>query len=236
MNLPILNSPIYTLELPSTGEDIEYRPFLVKEQKALMIAEQSKNQKNLNKTIIELINNCTFGKLDAESLPIFDVEIIFLKLRAKSVGETSDILLTCEECQTENEVKVDISQVKIDGQVSDNKIKLTDDVTIQMKPPTYLQVAENEKIVGEDATTMDRIFGLIVASISAVLTEEERIDFSEIKFDEAVEFLESMTSDQFTKIREYMENQPTLKHKVEYTCSGCGSNQNITLEGMQSFF
>ena len=112
MNLPILNSPIYTLELPSTGEDIEYRPFLVKEQKALMIAEQSKNQKNLNKTIIELINNCTFGKLNAESLPIFDVEIIFLKLRAKSVGETAEIIVTCQDDKkTKVPVKINIDEI-----------------------------------------------------------------------------------------------------------------------------
>lgn len=237
MALPKLNDmPKYSVNIPSMSTEVRIRPFVVKEEKILLIAMESQDPKQIAHAIMDTIKSCVEEPLDTKKLTSYDVEYLFLQIRAKSVGETSDILLTCEECQTENEVKVDISQVKIDGQVSDNKIKLTDQVTIQMKPPTYLQVAENEKIVGEDATTMDRIFGLIVASISAVLTEEERIDFSEIKFEEAVEFLESMTSDQFTKIREYMENQPTLKHKVEYTCSGCGSNQNVTLEGMQSFF
>ena len=105
-----------------------------------------------------------------------------------------------------------------------------------MKAPTYLQVANNEKITGENQSAMDRVFALIVSSIDAVLTDDERISFKDTSYNECIEFLESMTSDQFTKIRNYVENQPSLKHDIQFKCEGCNEDQKMTLEGMQDFF
>ena len=138
MALPILNNPVYTLELPSTGEEIEFRPFLVKEQKSLMIAEQSNNEKIINKTIVELIHNCTFEKIDAKKLPIFDVEMIFLKLRSKSVGETAEVIVTCpDDGETKVPVKVNLDEINV--AITDehtNEINITDDINIVMRYPT----------------------------------------------------------------------------------------------------
>lgn len=237
MALPKLNDmPKYSVIIPSTQQEVRIRPFVVKEEKILLIAMESQDPKQIANAIIDTIESCVEDKIETGKLTSYDVEYMFMQIRGKSVGETSTVNLKCQDCNQDTEVSINISDIKVEGNIPTNRISITPQVTLEMKPPTYLQVADNEKIVGENATTMDRIFGLISASIDSVLTDDSRVSFRDVTQEEANEFLESMTSDQFAKIRDYMESQPSLKHDVEYECSSCGKHNKLTLEGMQDFF
>ena len=237
MALPKLNDmPKYSVTIPSSKQEVRIRPFVVKEEKILLIAMESKDPKQIAHAIIDTIRSCVEDEFDTNKLTSYDVEYLFTQIRGKSVGETSTVLISCPDCETDNEVSVNINELKIQGEIPSSKIKISDTITIEMKPPSYLQIAENEKIMSENSTTMDRIFGLLISSIDAVLTEEERFSFKDATHQEATEFLESMSNEQFAKIRKYMEEQPSLKHDVEYDCVGCQKHQKLTLEGMQDFF
>lgn len=237
MALPKLNDmPMYPVVIPSTQQEVRIRPFVVKEEKILLMAMESQDPKQIASSILDTIVSCTENKIEAKSLTAYDVEYIFMQIRSKSVGETATVALACDKCEQRNDVKINIADIKINSNIPNNRIVLTDKITIEMKPPSYMQIAQNEKILGENSNATDRLFGLIIEFMDAVLTEEERISISDIPYEEAIDFLESMTSDQFGKIREYMENQPMLKHDVEYDCEYCGNKNNIRLEGLQDFF
>lgn len=232
MNLPILNNPVYTLELPSTGEELEYRPFLVKEQKALMIAEQSKDKTQLNKTVIELINNCTFNKVDSANLPIFDIEYIFIKLRAKSAGETAEIMVTSPD-DGETKVPITINLDELDIQMTENHtnvINITDDIRVVMKYPTLLDTMSNYK--EDDPNGM---FDLIADSIAEVHDGDtiiKRIDFGKGSLDK---FIESMNTQQLNAVMEFFTSMPKLRHVVKFKNPKTKKTNEIVLEGINSF-
>ena len=237
MALPKLNDmPKYSVTVPSLNKEIRIRPFVVKEEKILLIAMESQDPKQIAEAIMDTIVSCAEDPIDKHKLTSYDVEYLFMQIRSKSVGETSNVVLTCKSCSEDNPVAINISDIKINTTVPNNKIQLTNDIMVEMKTPSYLQVAKNEKIVSEKSNLMDRIFGVIIESIDSVNTAEERISFKDIPVSEATEFLESMSSDQFTKLREYMESQPMLKHDVKFTCEKCGTENNYNLEGLQDFF
>tara|TARA_B100000073_G_scaffold292887_1_gene256359 strand:- start:243 stop:953 length:711 start_codon:yes stop_codon:yes gene_type:complete len=234
MALPVLNNPNYEMELPSTGEKIEFRPFLVKEQKILMMAMESEDAKMQTKAVLDIIKNCTFGKLNdkIDTLPTFDVEYMFLKLRAKSVGETVDITVTCQD---DGETKVpvtinldDINVIRTEGH--DKVIMITDKIGLTMKYPTM------DKLMGynlENLSSMDSTFGIIKDCLENVFDEVEVHD--EMNQKELQEFIESMTTDQFQKITDFFTTMPKLKHTVKVTNPNTGKESEIVLEGMQSF-
>jgi len=234
MALPVLNNPNYEMELPSTGEKIEYRPFLVKEQKILMMAMESKDTSAQSKAIVDIIKNCTFGKIDdkVEGLPTFDIEYMFLQLRQKSVGETVDITITCPDDET-TKVPVtvnleDINVVKTEGH--DKVIMITDKIGMTMKYPTMKQ------IMGYDMNKLDSMegtFGIIQDCLENVFDEDQVYD--EMSKKELSEFIEQMTTDQFQKVTSFFTTMPKLKHTVKVTNPNTGVENEIVLEGMQSF-
>jgi len=234
MALPVLNNPNYEMELPSTGEKIEYRPFLVKEQKILMMAMESKDTSAQSKAIVDIIKNCTFGKIDdkVEGLPTFDIEYMFLQLRQKSVGETVDITITCPDDET-TKVPVtvnleDINVVKTEGH--DKVIMITDKIGMTMKYPTMKQ------IMGYDMNKLDSMegtFGIIQDCLENVFDEDQVYD--EMSKKELSEFIEQMTTDQFQKVTSFFTTMPKLKHTVKVTNPNTGVESEIVLEGMQSF-
>lgn len=231
MALPILNNPVYTLELPSTGEDIDFRPFLVKEQKALMIAEQSNNEKTMNKTIVELINNCTFGKLDAQKLPIFDVEMIFLKLRSKSVGETAEVIVTCPD-DGKTKVPVTVNLEEIDVAVTEehtNEINITDDIKIVMRYPTLDDVKVKKT---DDAALM---FDMIHKSIEEVHNGDEIITRVDMTDKELTDFIESMNTKQLESVMNFFNTMPKLRHVLEVQNPKTKKKNQIMLEGLNNF-
>ena len=234
MSLPKLNNvPKYKITVPSTNQEITFRPFLVKEEKILLIALESQDPKQIADAITDTVTSCIFEEINKKDLKSYDIEFLFLKIRAKSVGETSKLVFKCESCETENEVSVNIDDIKLEVKQTDNVVKIADNIHVEMKHPTFESISRNEKLTTESPTT--QVFGLIQESISAVLTEDERIDLKDTSNEEFQEFIESMTQEQFGKIREYIESIPRLSHKVGFTCINCQTKNNITLEGLQSF-
>jgi len=234
MALPVLNNPNYEMEIPSTGEKIEYRPFLVKEQKILMMAMESKDTSAQSKAVVDIIRNCTFGKIDdkLEGLPTFDIEYMFLQIRQKSVGETVEITVLCpDDGETKVPVTVnleDINVVKTEGHT--NNIMITDKIGMSMKYPTMKQ------IMGYDITKLDSMegtFGIIQDCLVNIFDESEVYD--EMNKKELTEFIEQMTTDQFQKVTEFFTTMPKLKHTVKVTNPNTGVENEIVLEGMQSF-
>ena len=231
MALPILNNPVYTLELPSTGEEIEFRPFLVKEQKSLMIAEQSNNEKIINKTIVELIHNCTFEKIDAKKLPIFDVEMIFLKLRSKSVGETAEVIVTCpDDGETKVPVKVNLDEINV--AITDehtNEINITDDIKIVMRYPTLEDVKVRKT---DDASIM---FDMIHTSIDEVHNGDEIITRVDMTDKELTDFIDSMNTQQLESIMNFFNTMPKLRHVLEVENPKTKNKNEVLIEGLNNF-
>jgi len=234
MSLPKLNNvPKYKITVPSTNKEVTFRPFLVKEEKILLIALESQDPVQIATAITDTVISCISEEISRKDLKSYDIEFLFLKIRAKSVGETANLLFKCESCDTENEVSVNLEEIKMNVIEIDNRIKISNDIYIEMKHPTFESISRNKKLTTNSPTT--QVFGLIQESISAVLTEDERIDIKEVKDEEFQEFIESMTQEQFTKIREYIESIPKLSHDINYSCKNCNTNNNITLEGLQNF-
>lgn len=234
MSLPKLNNvPKYKITVPSTNKEVTFRPFLVKEEKILLIALESQDPVQIATAITDTVISCISEEISRKDLKSYDIEFLFLKIRAKSVGETANLLFKCESCDTENEVSVNLEEIKMNVVEIDNRIKISNNIYIEMKHPTFESISRNKKLITDSPTT--QVFGLIQESISAVLTEDERIDIKEVKDEEFQEFIESMTQEQFTKIREYIESIPKLSHDINYSCKNCNTNNNITLEGLQNF-
>ena len=234
MTLPVLNNPNYEMELPSTGEKIEFRPFLVKEQKILMMAMESKDTSAQSKAVVDIIKNCTFGKLNdkVETLPTFDIEYMFLQIRQKSVGETVDITVTCpDDGETKVPVTInleDINVVKTEGHT--NTIMITDKIGMSMRYPTMKQIMSYDL---NKLDSMEGTFGIIQDCLESIFDDEQVYDDMNKK--ELSDFIEQMTTDQFQKVTEFFTTMPKLKHTVKVTNPNTGVENEILLEGMQSF-
>ena len=233
MALPKLSNITYELELPSTGESIKYRPFLVKEQKTLMIAQESDDNKAIENAFASIISDCTFGELDAYNLPMFDVEYVFLQMRGRSVGEKIKLTVLCpDDEKTKVNVEIDLKDVNI--QVKEehtNIVQVTDDVHIVMRYPTLKDMA------GYNNTgQIDSIFDMIrrcVHEIHDGETVHNRVDISNKELDE---FIESMTTESFEKLIAFFETMPKLLHEIEVKNPKTKKKTTIPIEGLQSFF
>ncbi len=234
MALPVLNNPNYEMELPSTGEKIEYRPFLVKEQKILMMAMESEDVTAQSKAVVDIIKNCTFGAIDdkVETLPTFDIEYMFLRIRSKSVGETVELIITCQD---DGETKVpvninleDINVVKTEGH--DTTIMITDKIGLTMRYPTMKQLMSYDM---SKITTMEGTFKVINDCLENVFDENEV--YEEMNSKELQEFIEQMTTEQFQKVSEFFNTMPKLKHTLKVKNPNTGVENEVVLEGMQSF-
>ena len=233
MTLPVINTPTYELVVPSTKETLVYRPFLVKEEKILLMAMEEEKDTQLNRALKQVVNNCTFEKLDVGKLPLFDLEYIFLRIRAKSVGEVAKIQVLCEDDgETYVPVEIDLETIEVEFQEDHTtKIELTDEIGIEMGYPTFEFL--NFKA---DETEVNQLFDIIGSSIERVYEGEtvyEKADFS--KKDLKV-FLESLTSEQFLRVQKFFETMPRLRHKLEVTNPKTKKVNEITLEGLQAFF
>ena len=233
MTLPVINTPTYELVVPSTKETLVYRPFLVKEEKILLMAMEEEKDTHLNRALKQVVNNCTFEKLDVGKLPLFDLEYIFLRIRAKSVGEVAKIQVLCQDDgETYVPVEVDLESIEVEFQEDHTtKIELTDEIGIEMGYPTFEFL--NFKA---DQTEVNQLFDIIGSSIERVYEGEtvyEKADFS--KKDLKV-FLESLTSEQFLRVQKFFETMPRLRHKLEVTNPKTKKVNEITLEGLQAFF
>ena len=233
MALPKLTNVTYELELPSTGDSVKYRPFLVKEQKTVMIAQESDDNKAIENAFASIISDCTFGELDAYNLPMFDVEYVFLQMRGRSVGEKIKLTVLCpDDEKTKVNVEIDLKDVNI--QVKEehtNIVQVTDDVHIVMRYPTLKDMA------GYNNTgQIDSIFDMIrrcVHEIHDGETVHNRVDISNKELDE---FIESMTTESFEKLSAFFETMPKLLHEIEVKNPKTKKKTTIPIEGLQSFF
>lgn len=235
MSLPIvLNTPKYEVQLPLSKKTINYRPYLVKEEKLLMMAMESGDQRMILKTIQDIIDACTFGEIKAKNLPTAELELIFLKLRSKSVGETSHIGYKCQSCESTNEVSVNLNDIEIDqGKIVSNKIMLTDSVGVMMKYPTTEDVA---KVISTGDSDVNNTFAIIGACIESIFDASAVYPTSEADKKDVEAFVDSLNTVQFNKIKEFFEGIPKLKKDVSFTCTACGQHNHVVLEGLQSFF
>ena len=243
MALPKLNVPVYEAILPSTETVIKYRPFLVKEEKILLTAMESDDNKSVSIAIKQIINNCVQGTLDVERLPTFDIEYLFLRLRAKSIGEVATIGLKpfpCSQnngklCEKTTEVEIDLEQVKvIKDEKHTNKIMLSDEIGLMMSYPNIENLQSILK--GDQRSQTEQGMGLIKDSVSMIFQGEETYERDTFDEKELDDFFDSLTTDQFIKVRQFFETMPALKHTVKYKCTTCGEDKETTIQGLNSFF
>ena len=233
MALPKLTTPEYTLTLPSTGEEIKYRPFLVKEQKLLMIANESEDEKQIFNTMTKLVSDCTFGKIDASVNPMFDIEYVFLHIRKQAVGSKIDLNLTCpDDGITQVPVSIDLDDVGVQMTVEHSMdIKLTDDIAVGLRYPLLKDVQGIPLNIGD----FEKVLILLTSCIETVTDGEEvheRIDMSDKDIEE---FVESFTTEQLENTLQFFEDMPKLRHVIDVVNPKTNIKSEVILEGIESF-
>ena len=236
MALPKLNTPTYELEVPSTDEKIKYRPFLVKEEKILLMAMESKDNAQIINAVKDIVKSCTFDKVDVSTMPMFDMEYIFLNIRAKSVGEISKLKILCPD-DKKTYASVDLDLTKVEVQVGDdhtNKIELTDNMGMIMTYPTIDSFLESgiEKI---DANNMLDVIGSCVLQIYENNGEKVYQAKDQTK-KELTEFIESMNSSQFRKVQSFFDTMPKLTHTIKVKNPKTKKTSDVKLTGLNDFF
>ena len=238
MPLPKIATPKYELELPSTEETIQYRPFLVKEEKLLLIALESEDTKQITTAIKTVIKNCILSKgIKVESLPTFDIEYLFLNIRGKSVGEEIEVNIICpDDGETQVGVKINLDDIQVQkNEGHTNRIKLDDSIMMEMRYPSLDQFIKNNFDL-DDKNAMDQSFDLIGSCIDKIYTEDEVWSASDVTKKEISDFLESMNSSQFKDIEKFFETMPKLSHTVKVINPVTQVESEVVLEGLASFF
>jgi hypothetical protein len=234
MALPKLAAAKYELTIPSTGDKVEYRPFLVKEEKLLLMSQQTGDTKDQIRAIKDIITNCTFGKVEASELPFFDLEYIFLQLRAKSVGESTKLSVTCpDDNETKVQIDINLSEIECVRNVEHKTtIELGNGVGVVMKYP-QVDVMEKAGNIAEDAS---KAFDVIKSCIGQIYDSENVYDRKDMEEKELDEFIESMSHSQFEEMQQFFATMPRVKKTVKVKNPKTGVQSDIVLEGMASFF
>ena len=233
MALPKLNTPTYELELPSTAQKIKYRPFLVKEQKLLMMAQESENDNEIVDMVSQIVNACTFEKIDVNTSPMFDIEYLFLQIRGKSVGEKIDLNITCpDDEKTSVPVQVNINDISVlMSEEHNNEIDLNNDIKMVFRYPLLKDV----KGIPPNTKDVDLIFYLLNSCIESISHGEEiynRVDISE---KELTEFIDSLTGEQFERITDFFQTMPKLRHVIPVKNPKTEVESEVVVEGLASF-
>jgi len=237
MTLPKINTPEYRLNVPSTDEEIRYRPFLVKEEKVLLVAQETGTDKATYEAIRTIIKNCTLDEIDIDKLPLFDMEYIFLNIRAKSVGEIAKLKVKCpDDEKTEVEVEVDLSKIQVEmNKDHDARIKLTDDIGVLMAYPNFGTVT-NQSIETPKGQETEKLFDMISDCMYQIWHGEETYDVIDYSKKERKAFLDSLNHQQFEQLQNFFETMPTLKKDIEVTNPVTKVTSTLTLQGLSSFF
>lgn len=237
MALPMNSTPVYTLTVPSSGKSLKFRPFLIKEEKTLLIAQQSEDTTVMVDSLKEVIQSCIKDDLDVNTLATFDLEYLFTQIRAKSVGEIIDLMLLCDVCTDEKavaKVSIDLTKLQVEKNPEHKaKIHLYNDVGIAMKYPTLDILKKMENVNTND---LDEVFNIVVECIDYIYNEEEVFHAKEQTKQELLDFLNNLSSDQFADVQKFFETMPRLKHDINYACPVCNKEHNKVLEGLNSFF
>ena len=242
MPLPKINTPTYDLTLPSTGKKIKYRPFLVREEKILIMALESEDMAQITNAVIEILDECILTKgVSVTKLATFDIEYLFLNVRSKSVGETVEVNVTCpDDEKTSVQIEINIDSIKVQKvRGHKNIIKLDDQYSMKLKYPSMTEFVESNFESGNDGgegSDIDKSLSMITSCIEMIYDNEESWDASDSSQQELEEFIEQLNSKQFKSIEKFFETMPKLSHKVKVTNPKTGVESQVVLEGLASFF
>ena len=232
MALPIVDVPKYSVTIPSTEESVVYRPYLVKEEKILMIAMESENQEQVMRAVKEVIAACTFNKVNVDNLTVFDMEYVFLKLRSKSVGEVSKIGVKCGECSTLNDIEIQLDTLEVSKPTEDKSVvMITDKIGVKLRYPTVKDANLLVKYSGTEAAIKT-----IVACIDNIFDDDKVYPAKDSTPKELEQFLDSLNAEQFKKMQSFFETMPSLSHDATFTCSSCGHQNELLIKGLANFF
>jgi hypothetical protein len=240
MALPKIDTPIYDLELPLSKKKIRFRPFLVKEQKNLLMAMESGERESIEKNVKQVLNNCTVTEgIDIEKLPVIDIEYYFLQLRARSVGEIVENKYRCDNTVDENvcgnimETSLNLLDIKVSGVVEGTDvIQLTDQISIKLKYPEFSILNKLSKL----ESVSDVAFRMIAESVEYIYDGEQFYYAKETTTEELIDFIENLNQKQFSMIEDFFGNLPKIEKKIEMKCSRCGFEHKLDVEGLESFF
>jgi len=234
--LPKIKYPIYKTKMPSTGRIIKFRPFLVKEEKLLLMAASGKDENEIKSAIMQVVNNCILDEMDVEKMPVFDLEWLFLQLRIKSVSSVVETIISgdensdCEICQKDTKVLLNLEDVRCELDESHtNKIELTDTIGLVMKYPT------SKTFESFDSDDVDQMFDYIINCIDFIYDDKKQYNMSDSSREEAINFLESLNREQFTKIDNFFSTMPECKLYVTNKCNKCGHEIQYELKGLSDF-
>ncbi len=231
MAIPSISAPEFTTTLPSTGQEITYRPFLVKEEKILLMALEGEDTKEINSAILKILKNCIISDVDADKFSTFDVEYLFLRLRGKSVGEKVELKIghSHDKCAYRTEIEVDLDEVQLAGEIKDGKTMLTDTIGVKLRYPALRDIKAGPK---QDAA--DAMYDMITNCIEYIYDAEEV--YADFTKKEMQDWIGTLNSAQFKKVTQFFEDMPKLSHTITWTCPECGEEDTIVLEGLDSFF
>lgn len=238
MPLPKISTPIYELEIPSLKKKIRYRPFLVKEEKILIIALESEDAKQISNAVKNVISNCILSKgIKVDSLATFDIEYLFLNIRGKSVGETVDVLITCpDDGVTQVPVSINLDEITVEVNPDHSPdIKLDDSITLRMRYPSMTEFIKNNFNSG-DSISVDDTFDLIASCIDQIYSEEESWAGSDSTKKELLEFIEQLNSKQFKEVEKFFDTMPKLSHTIKVKNPKTDIESEVVLEGLSAFF
>jgi len=239
MPLPKINTPTYELELPSTGKKVKYRPFLVREEKILIMALESEDMKQITNAIVQTLSDCILNKtIKVQELSTFDIEYLFLNIRAKSVGESVEVNVTCpDDGETTVKLEIDIDDIKVQKNKDHNNIiKLDDNLSMKLKYPSLEQFVENNFETSEDANDVSKSLNMIISCIDMVYDQEESWNASDCTKKELEEFIEQLNTKQFKEIETFFTTMPKLSHTVKVKNPNTKVESEVVLEGLASFF
>ena len=232
MALPRIDTPTYQLTLPSTQQKIDFRPFLVREQKIIMMAQESQDEKQMVRAMSDLVTSCTFNKFDVNKLPIFDVEYMFLKIRGKSIGETVELnLMSPDDGETQVPTKINLEEIEVSMTVGhSNMIDITDNIKLQLRYPIY---SDATQVGGLEQS--DGVFKLLTRCIDKIIYGDQEYNRVDITDKEIEEFIDQLNTDQFNSIVEFFNTMPKLRHVVQITNPKTKVKSEVVLEGLQNF-
>tara|TARA_B100000575_G_scaffold16833_1_gene11791 strand:- start:28 stop:753 length:726 start_codon:yes stop_codon:yes gene_type:complete len=240
MPLPTIETPTYELKLPSSNKRVKYRPFLVKEEKILIIALESKSENEITNAVTDVLKKCILTKgVDVDNLPTFDIEYLFLNIRAKSIGEDIKITVTCpDDNKTKVPVTIYVDEIKVQKQKGHKPdIVLDDKMTLRMKYPSLNQFVKNNFSTDDEADTMvDKTFRVVADCIDTIYTQEDAWDAKDYTPQERIDFVQQLNSKQYKEVEKFFSTMPKLSHKIEVINPNTKEKGSVTLEGLADFF
>lgn len=240
MALPRIDTPIFQIKLPLSAKEIKFRPFLVKEQKNLLMALEADDKETIERNIKQILHNCTLTEnIDIDRLPVVDVEYYFINLRSKSVGEVVENTYICNNeteggaCGNKMKVEIDLNTISVENfNPDDSIIQLTESISMKLKYPEFSVVER----VSESSNSVETAFKIIVDSIEYIFDGDQYYYASETSPQELMDFVESLNQEQFSRLEQFFDKIPKIKKDVEIKCSKCGFDHSITVEGLENFF